>query len=72
MLGVKTYPKAYVKQCRAQIDAELTAYKAIATAAKTSVRDRSVRPLFFNNLTVVLDRCFVHRLRGVKARTATR
>jgi hypothetical protein len=70
MLGVKTYPKPYVKQCRAQIDAQLDAYKAVATAAAKSKRAAidAFEPLFFNNLTVVLDRCFVHRLRGVEGK----
>jgi hypothetical protein len=69
MLGVKTYPKPYVKQCRAQIDAQLDAYKAVATAAKSKpAAIETFEPLFFNNLTVALDRCFVHRLRGVEGK----
>jgi len=69
MLGVKTYPKPYVKQCRAQIDAQLGAYTALAAAAKSKrAAIDAFEPLFFNNLTVVLDRCFVHRLRGVEGK----
>jgi hypothetical protein len=66
MLARNSCPKAYVDDCRASIDAQLVAYKALKlTSAPAFER------LFFNNLVVVLDRLFVHRTRGGRARVAT-
>lgn len=51
---------------------QLAAYKTLVKAVATKTTDKSVdaalddfERLFFNNMTLVLDRCFVHRLRMV-------
>ena len=69
MLCVNTYKKAYIDECRASMEAQLAAYRALLAAAKgnagtgkptfSSPVDRFER-LFFNNLVVVLDSFFVH------------
>lgn len=57
MLAMAKYPSEYVARCRAQIDASVAAYDALDgdTAA--------FEPIFFNDLLLVLELQFVHRLR---------
>ena len=57
---------------KAAIDQQLAAYKKLAKAVDSAPADPNVRsalaafePLFFSNMTLVLDRYFVHRLRMV-------
>lgn len=67
MLAVKSCPQQYIDECRARVDAQLTAYHALVAAAGGEEPARSAvdtfDPLFFNNLTLVLDASFVHRRR---------
>ena len=72
MYGRKTYAKTEIENSRAIIAAQLDAYKRLAggvaaaapgAEAQTALRD--FEPLFFNNLTLALDRMYVHRLRYV-------
>ena len=62
MLGMKTYPQDYIDACRARVDAQLAAYRAAA------VKDSAVEAAFFNNMVIVLDSYFTHRLRGVEGK----
>jgi hypothetical protein len=64
MLGVSSYAPEYVKQCRANVDATVKAYKKVATAANGDASVAKFAPLFFNHLVLALDEYFVHRLRG--------
>ncbi|MEA2347644.1 MAG: hypothetical protein QOG62_1431 [Thermoleophilaceae bacterium] len=59
MLGVKSYPKAYVEACREKVDAQIAAYRAAPASPE-------LEPLFFNHMVLALDHYFVHRLRGVE------
>ncbi len=77
MLCVNSYPKAYIDQCRSQMESQLVAYKGLAAAAKKQAgKDdkalnaalRSFDPLFFNNLVFVLDASFVHRSRTLEGK----
>ena len=71
MLGVKTYPQKYVKQCRSNIDGQLAAYKKLAAAAGTGKAGTALKgfaPGYFNSMVVVLESCFMHRLRGVEGK----
>lgn len=72
MLAVKTYPKDYIDACRSRIEEQLVAYKAVVSSVPGSPRTRSAlesfEPLFFNNLTLVLDQCFVHRTRAIEGK----
>jgi hypothetical protein len=69
VLGRKSFTRDEIDGARAAIDEQLKAYGKLAAAA---AQDKDVaaaleafEPLFFNNMTLVLDRYFVHRLRSV-------
>lgn len=72
MLGRKTYTQEELGNARAAVDRQLAAYRGLVEALDGAASDLQARsaleafePLFFNNMTLVLDRYFVHRLRGV-------
>lgn len=72
MLGRKTYTEEELDHARSAIDQQLAAYKKLVEAIDGATSDPNVRaaldafePLFFNNMTLVLDRYFVHRVRAV-------
>lgn len=58
MLGRKDYPQDYIDHCRSTIDKQLAAYRRLDDAPAMD----EFEPLFFNNLVLVLDYFFVHRL----------
>lgn len=62
MLGVKNYSREYIDGCRSRIDADVAAFRAV-TGASEEFEHR-----FFNNLVIVLDAMFVHRLRSVEGK----
>jgi hypothetical protein len=71
MLGRKDYTQEELDTVTSGINKQLAAYKKLAKAADAS-SDAKVRsalddfePLFFNHMTLVLDRYFVHRIRAV-------
>ncbi len=74
MLGVKSYPRTYVDACRAKIAADVDAYRAIAAAASDGNSPKAgeaivaFEPVFFNNLVIVLDSYFMHRLRTLEGK----
>lgn len=57
MLSVKHYPKDYVDGCRARLRTQLDAYDDAGASATFRVE-------FLNNLILVLEQSFVHRMRG--------
>src|SRR4051794_21127054 len=70
MLGRKTYTQEELDHATSAIEQQLDAYKKLVAAIDTS--DPKVasaledfEPLFFDNLTLALDRRFVHRVRMV-------
>jgi hypothetical protein len=69
MLGRKTYTREELENARTVVDAQLAAWRALAEAAdgspKTAAALEAIEPLLFNNMALVLDRYFVHRLRSV-------
>ena len=72
MLGRSTYTREELDQSKAAITAQLAAYKALVKASGGKAAEKKVaaalgafEPLFFNNLTIALDRFFVHRVRPV-------
>jgi hypothetical protein len=73
MLGRKTYTPEELAHAQTAIDQQLAAYRQLREAIDgTAAADPRVaaaldafEPLFCNNMTLVLDRYFVHRLRGV-------
>jgi hypothetical protein len=70
MLAVTKYAQDYIDDCRAQMEAQLAAYKKLvsATAKGKASAVESFEPLFFNNLTLVLDHYFVHRTRAIEGK----
>jgi hypothetical protein len=62
MLGVKTYSPEYVDQVRARLDADIAAFNALGNGSA------AFAPTFFNNLVIVLDHHFCHRLRTVEGK----
>jgi hypothetical protein len=72
MLGRKNYSQEELDHAKTVIDRQLAAYKKLVKAIDGSTSDPGVKsaldafePLLFNNMTLVLDRYFVHRLRIV-------
>jgi hypothetical protein len=68
MLGRSKYDQDYIDKCRVKVAAQVSAYEALATAARNGAELGSqidaFEPLFFNNMVLVLDALFVHRLRN--------
>ena len=62
MLGISSYPQAYVDACRARIAHQLKTYRALAKTA-TPPTVTAFEPAFFNNLLIALDARFAHRPR---------
>ncbi|WP_032403891.1 hypothetical protein [Rhodococcoides fascians] len=65
MLSVKSYPREYIDACRARLDSQLSAYRAVASGrAETTAADKAFDVAFFNNLVLTLEVYFLHRMRG--------
>src|SRR3954468_15782337 len=72
MLGRKTYTPEELDHATTTVEQQLAAYKKLVNAIETATSDpqataalEAFEPLLFNNMTLVLDRYFVHRLRMV-------
>lgn len=69
MLGRKTYTPEEIAHARSTIAAQLATYDALRAAAgsgaTTDAAWAAFDPCFFDNLVLVLDRLFVHRVRPV-------
>jgi hypothetical protein len=63
MLGRKDYTPEEIADGRAAVKAQLAAYKKVASAA-----DEEVEAVYFNNMVLVLDRWYVHRVRPVSGK----
>jgi hypothetical protein len=74
MLGRKSFTREEVDHARAAIEQQLAAHKALAETVAATSDDKVGSALeafdthFFNNLTLALDRYFVHRLRSVSGK----
>jgi hypothetical protein len=64
MLGMKTYSQEYVDACRAKIDLDVAAFANVRSGLKGDAGE-IVEIAYFNNMLLVLDYLFVHRLAGV-------
>ena len=64
MLGRNSYTREELDNARTALDRQLAAYRALADTPALS----DFEPLFFNNMTLVLDRLFVHRIRSVSGK----
>jgi len=72
MLGRKSYTRKEYEQGKAAVEKQLIAYKTLAKQVASNGNDKSSKAAleafearFFNNMTLVLDRYYVHRLRVV-------
>jgi hypothetical protein len=71
MLGRKDYTREELAQGKKAVRQQLAAYKKLVKAIDGGATDPTVaealnefEPLLFNNMTLVLDRYYVHRLRS--------
>jgi hypothetical protein len=71
MLGRKNYSQEEIDQGRTAIDLQLAAYQELVKVVTSATSDKKVSAAldafeaqFFNNLALVMDRYFVHRLAG--------
>jgi hypothetical protein len=74
MLGMRTYSREYVDACRVKVESDLATYRRLATAPErqttvdgspVTAAVQSLETAFFNNMVLVLDYLFVHRLRTI-------
>jgi hypothetical protein len=72
MLGRKDYTKDELETARKAVAQQLAAYKKLVKAIDAATSDPKVaaaleafEPILFNNMVMVLDRYFVHRIRNV-------
>jgi hypothetical protein len=72
MLGRRTYTQDELDHATRAIEAQLGAYRRLADAVRGDSEAEAAlaefEPLFFANLTLVLDRYFVHRIRAVSGK----
>ena len=75
MLGMSRYAKDYIDACRSRVDADLSAYRNLVAAARTQPASEQLgsaidafEAAFFNNMVLLLDYFFVHRLRAVEGK----
>src|SRR6266516_3169929 len=71
MLGRKAYTQEEIDHGKMALEEQLGAYRRLVKAVGSVTTDKEVdaafesfEALFFNNMTLVLDRYFVHRLPG--------
>lgn len=61
MLGVKKYKAEYISNCRKKIRADLAALDKLSAP-------EDFKASYYNNLILVLDTMFAHRLRGLEGK----
>ncbi|HVQ87023.1 MAG TPA: hypothetical protein VMT88_02470 [Actinomycetes bacterium] len=75
MLCINSYSQEYIDQCRAKVDAQVSAYQEIVAVSddlKGASRKRlddavdEFDPLFYNSMVLMLDTYFVHRSRTLE------
>jgi hypothetical protein len=72
MFGRKNYTQEEFDHAKSAVETQLAAHKKLVAAIEGETPDKKVQSalgdfegLFFNNMTLVLDRYFVHRIRMV-------
>jgi hypothetical protein len=72
MLGVRNYTKEYIEACRSRVESDLSTYRKMVAATKNQPASakalKAFEITFFNNMVLVLDHLFVHRLRTVEGK----
>lgn len=59
MLSVSKYPKAYIDDCRGQVDRQMAAFRKLKRGGELD----AFEPLFFRHMVLALDHYFNHRAR---------
>ena len=65
MLGVKKYSSEYITTCQKKIKTDTEAYRKMVPV------NNAFEPIFFNNMVLVLEQMFVHRMKGQEGKTET-
>jgi hypothetical protein len=77
MLGMKEYDGDYIDACRSRVETQTAMFREVAHAARdhgdadVSGLEGALESLeseYFNNMLLVLEGYFVHRLRGVEGK----
>jgi len=75
MLGMKTYTRHYIDSCSSKVDSDVAAYQNLVAVARGqqngAALDSAIETFetaFFNNMVLVLDELFVHRLRTIEGK----
>ena len=77
MLGMREYEQDYIDACRSRVETQVAMFREVAQAARdhgdadVSSLEGALESLeyeYFNNMLLVLDGYFVHRLRGVEGK----
>ena len=77
MLGMKEYDGDYIDACRSRVETQTAMFREVAQAARdhgdadVSRLEGALESLeseYFNNMLLVLEGYFVHRLRGVEGK----
>ena len=58
MLSVKLYLPGYIKACRHKVQMDVAAFHALSSTTE------KFEAVYFNNMVLVLEQMFVHRMRG--------
>jgi len=77
MLGMREYEQDYIDACRSRVESQVAMFHEVAQAARdhgdadVSILEGALESLeyeYFNNMLLVLEGYFVHRLRGVEGK----
>jgi len=77
MLGMKEYERDYIDGCRSRVESQTAMFREVAQAARDhgdadlSGLEGALESLefeYFNNMLLVLEGYFVHRLRGLEGK----
>lgn len=64
MLAVKYYASDYIQKCKSKIEAEVSVYQKLISSINNDEVLTVFEHRYFNNLVLILDRIFVHRMKG--------
>jgi len=68
MLSMSKYSQQYIDECRAKLEAQVSAYRELTAAVTDRAAVDRFEPVFFNNMVIVLENYFVHRLRAAEGK----
>jgi len=75
MLGMRSYARDYIDACRSRVQADISAYRNLTKAMKAQPMTAELKTAmeafestFFNDMVLLLDYFFVHRLAGTEGK----